>query len=102
MSDAETPRTSRGFSRIDATRACMSVAILAISGVCYWFILPAIQSLIIPNAPGGRSGPWVVRPILAFRFGAMAVMAGVTVPLMMWPLRRIWAREDAALGSRYD
>jgi hypothetical protein len=93
---------SRGLSRIDGTRAFISVAILASAGICYWFLLPAIQSLIIPNAPGGRNGPWVLRPIVAFRFGAMAVMAAVTVPLLTRPLRRMWAREDAALGTRYD
>jgi hypothetical protein len=70
--------------------------------VCYWFALPAIQSLIIPNALGGRIGPWVVRPILAFHFGAMAVMAAVALPLIGRPIEKLWAREDAALGTRYD
>jgi hypothetical protein len=29
-------------------------------------------------------------------------MAAVTLPLITRPLRRRWAREDAALGTRYD
>jgi hypothetical protein len=74
---------------------------MAIVGVGYWFILPAIQALIIPNAPGGNSGPWVVRPILAFHFGAVAVMAAVTLPLLARPLQQLWKHEDAALGTRY-
>jgi len=102
MSDAETPTIPRRFSGIDAKRAFINGALLAVVALCYWFILPVIQSLIIPNAPGGRNGPWVVRPILAFHFGAMAVMAAVTLSLISRPLQRVWAREDSALGTRYD
>lgn len=102
MSDAKTPVRSRGFTRVDATRAFISVVILAIVSVCYWFTLPALQSLIVPSVPGGRNGPWVLRPILAFHFGAVVVMASVTVPLITWPLWKVWAREDATLGTRYD
>jgi hypothetical protein len=29
-------------------------------------------------------------------------MAAATVPLIIRPLRKVWAREDADLGSRYD
>jgi hypothetical protein len=99
MSDAETPTIPRRFSGIDAKRAFINGALLAVVALCYWFILPVIQSLIIPNAPGGRNGPWVVRPILAFHFGAMAVMAAVTLSLISRPLQRVWAREDSALKT---
>ena len=102
MLNAETPRMTRGFSRSDAKRVFIRIAMCAIAGVGYWFILPAIQSLIIPNTPGGKNGPWVLRPILAFRFGALVVMTAVTLPLITWPLEKIWTREDAALGTRYD
>lgn len=102
MADSSTPRSLRRFSRLDAKRAFIFLAMLAIVGVCYWFLLPAVQSLIIPPAPGGDKGPWVVRPILAFHFGAVAVMAAATLPFLMTPLRRIWARQDAALGTRCD
>jgi hypothetical protein len=88
MSEAETPRIPRGFSGTDAKRAFIFVALLVVVGGCYWFILPAIQSLIIPNAPGGRNGPWVVRPVLAFHFGAAAVMSAVTLPFITRPLQR--------------
>jgi hypothetical protein len=93
---------SRNFSRADAKRAFINIAILAIVGGCYWFLLPAIQSLIIPHAAGARTGPWVLRPIFAFHFGAVAVMTCVTFPIIVGPLRRMWEREDAALGTRYD
>src|SRR5262245_22917499 len=102
MADTENSITPRGFSRTDAWRAFVNIAIMGVVGVCYWFMLPAIQSWIIPDAVGGRTGPWVLRPILAFHFGAVAVMACVTVPFIVWPLRRRWEREDAALGTRYD
>ena len=101
-SDRDTPAISRSFSRLDAKRAGIGIAIFVVVGACYWFILPAIQSQIIPDAPGGTNGPWVLRPILAFHLGAMAVMATVTLPLIAGPLRRRWKHEDAALGSRYD
>ena len=101
-SDIDTPAILRNFSRSDGKRAGISFAILMVAGVCYWFILPGIQSQIIPDAPGGTNGPWVLRPILAFHFAAVALMASVTVPLITGPLQRRWKREDAASGSRYD
>jgi hypothetical protein len=39
---------------------------------------------------------------VAFHFGAVAVLACVTLPVLVGPLRRAWEREDAALGTRYD
>jgi hypothetical protein len=96
MSDTESPTTPRGFSGIDPEWVFISLAIVGVAGVCYWFILPVIQWLIIPNAPGGESGPWVVRPILACHFGAVAVMSAVTLPLITRRLRKLWRREDAA------
>jgi len=75
---------------------------MASLGACYWFMLPAIQSQIIPSAPAGKTGPWVIRPILAFHFGAVAVLVCASLPVALRPLRTIWRRKDAALGSRYD
>jgi len=102
MPETDAPAISRSFSRTDGKRAIISVAILLVVGTCYWFMLPLIQSTIVPDAPGGASGPWVLRPILAFHFGAAAVMASLTVPLIAGPLKRRWQHEDAATGSRYD
>jgi hypothetical protein len=101
-SDRDTPAISRAFSRSDGKRAGITIAILVVVGACYWFMLPAIQSQIIPDAPGGTNGPWVLRPIFAFRFIAVGVMASVTLPFITGPLRRKWKHEDAATGSRYD
>lgn len=102
MPNTDTPALSRNFSRTDGKRAILSFAILLVVAACYWFMLPAIQSKIVPNAAGGANGPWVVRPILAFHFAAVAMMASVTLPLVAGPLRRKWKHEDAAIGSRYD
>jgi hypothetical protein len=100
MKKAEIP--TRDVGRTDGKRAIISVGALVVVFTVYWFLLPAIQSQIIPDAPGGAGGPWVFRPILAFHFGAVAVMACLTAPLITGPLRRRWTNEDAALGSRYD
>ena len=102
MPDIDTPAIARNFSRADGKRAIISIAILVVVGVCYWFMLPGIQSKLIPDAAGGTNGPWVLRPILAFHFGAVAVMTSVTVPFIVGLLKRKWKHEDAALGSRYD
>src|SRR6266566_9497483 len=92
----------RNFSRLDGKRSIIMVAIFALVGGCYWFMLPGVQSQLVPNAPGASAGPWVLRPILAFHFGAVAVMASVSLPVIARPLRSRWRREDAALGTRYD
>ncbi len=102
MAYADSPVISRSFSRVDAKRAIIAVAILSVVGACNWFLLPGIQSRIIPSAPGGANGPWILRPILAFHFGAVAVMTSVTLPLITGRLRKAWKRQDAELGSRYD
>jgi hypothetical protein len=100
MSDTETPSIPRRSSSIDAWRAVLIVPIFLVAAVCYWFILPVIQWLIIPNAPGGGNGPWVVRPIVAFHFGAMVVLSAVTLPLIT-RLLKVW-RRDPALGTQHD
>ena len=92
----------RGFTSVDATRAFISIVILAIVSVGYWFTLPALQSLLIPSATGGRSGPWVLRPTLASHYCAVVALAAATFPLITRPLWRVWSREDAASGTRYD
>jgi hypothetical protein len=46
MADSDIRNMPRGFSRVDAARAFIIVAILAIVSVCYWFLLPAIQALL--------------------------------------------------------
>ena len=102
MSTTGSSGNRRAFSSLDAKRAFIGVAILITAGVCYWVLLPVIQSLIIPNSPGGKSGPWVVRPILAFHYGAVVVMSAVTLSIAMRPLQRVWKRQDAILGTRYD
>src|SRR6266480_4844722 len=102
MDKVEAPIEKRKFSRVDAKRALISLLILVPVGVCYWFLLPVVQSLIFPRTPGGTTGPWMVRPILAMHFCAVAAMTCVTAPIISRRLRRRWKREDATMGSRYD
>ena len=92
----------RSFSRADVKRGGIRLAIFVVVCAFYWFILPGIQSQIIPDAPGGTNGPWVLRPIFAFRFGALAVMASVTFPIIVGLLERRWKHGDAASESGYD
>jgi hypothetical protein len=68
----------------------------------YWFVLPAIQSRMIPNSNGAEDGPWVIRTIFAIRACAVAVLTCVTTPVILSPLRKAWAREDIELGTLYD
>ena len=100
--DNDVPLAVRGFGRTGAGQAAYWFGLLVVLCVCYWFLLPIIQSHLIPSAPGGRNGPWIVRPILAFRFGAVAILASVSGPLLLRPLTRAWQRDNAALGTRYD
>ena len=102
MSKDTTLSHHRDFSRVDGVRAFIFLSCLVGVGVCYWFLLPAIQSLLLPQNPGGLKGPWVIRPILAFHAGAMAVMTCVTLPFILQPLKKKFEREDAALGTQYN
>jgi hypothetical protein len=102
MTDFMSSSNARDFSGANAMRVVVFVATSAIVFVGYWLMLPRIQSLIIPSISGGDKGPWLVRPDLGFHFGAAAAMAGVTVPVLTWPLDQIWKREDGTLGTRYD
>lgn len=67
-----------------------------------WLLLESVQLLIIPTAPGGAAGPWVLRPIAAFHFGAMAITTVLSLPLVLLPLQRQWRRDDVVAGTQYD
>lgn len=102
MSLENTPLQRRDFSSVDAKRSATNLVVLAVVATSYWFVLPGVQRLILPRATGGVSGPWVIRPINAFHWGAMVVLSAVTMQLICGPLRRRYRKEDAALGTRYD
>jgi len=102
MPEPTTSITTRAFNRTDLKRTLiLSVIFWPLVAGC-WFVLPLLQSKVIPSAPGGTIGPWVLQPILAMRFGATAVLGCLTFMLLARPLFAKWKREDAALGSRYD
>lgn len=102
MSQPVIPTATRDFSRPDAKRRFLTLACFACVGACNWLLLQLIQSQVIPKGVGGDNGPWVIRPILAFHFGAMAVMTAVSLPIFLAPLQRRWKREDTEAGTRYD
>lgn len=100
MNEAQFPGRTRRFGRADAMRAVISLVLVAVFAGLYWIALPSLQARFLPDVPGGEDGPWIVRPILAMRFGAMAVMTAVTLPFAMRPLHRLWKQEDASRGTR--
>ncbi len=79
---------------------CLVIAVVVF--VASYFSLPAIQSLMLPKLAASSSGPWLVRPIIAFHFGACAVSTVAAMPVFMAPLRRRWRAADVADGTRYD
>ena len=93
---------TRKFSRADFGRSAIVLALLAIVFTAWFFVLPRIQVLILPTAPGGIAGPWVLRPIIAVRFCATAILAATTMAIFLVPLRKRWIAKDATLGSQYD
>jgi hypothetical protein len=96
------PLKLRGYSWIDACRSGIVLTFALVLGVISFFTLPIVQSLTLPTAPCGTSGPWVVRTIIAVRFGATAGLCCLTGPLTTLAFRRVWARADARMGTRYD
>ena len=56
-SDRGTLAILRSFSRADVKRGGIRLAIFGVVCVCYWFILPGIQSQIIPDAPVSGATP---------------------------------------------
>ena len=102
MNSSGNQSTPRKLGRTDAKRGAVSVAILALVFVVWYFLLPLIQGAIVPSLPGGTTGPWVIRPILAFRFGASAIASVASVAFLTQRLRNRWKAEDAAIGTHYE
>jgi hypothetical protein len=96
------PERIRQFKLRDGARMLGFLSALAAIFAASFFILPELQGLLVPAAPGGQMGPWVIRPILALHFGACGVAAAALTPLATAPLRRRWRAQDAAEGTRFD
>lgn len=78
-------------SELYIVRFCIVLVLLPVSFITYFFALPVIQSIVVPYAPGGDSGPWLVRPIEAMRFGSAAFLTAITGPVITsGPLRKLW------------
>jgi hypothetical protein len=92
----------RKFKPTDAGRGAIVLVLLAVVFATWFFLLPWIQAAILPTAPGGSTGPWVIRPIVAVHFCACAILSAVTLPLLMTRLRIRWNAADAAAGTRFD
>lgn len=92
----------RKFSRVDAGRTAITLIMFAVVFAAWYFLLPLIQSAIVPRAPGGATGPWVIRPILAARFCASGITSAVSAPFVFKRFGARWRAADAAAGTRYD
>ena len=101
MTASKSKLKPRRLGNADYKRGLIVLAVLAIIAPLYWLGLPSLQAKFLPEAPGGESGPWLVRPITAVRYGAMAIMAAATMPFIIRPLRKVWDQEDKEMGSKY-
>ena len=66
-----------------------ATAVIVVSGVVFtttYFLLPLLQSLLLPEAPADG---WLVRPPRATRFGATIVISCFMIPFLM---RWLWRR----------
>lgn len=59
-----------------------------------WLALPVVRGWMLPEASTASGLLWVIGPPRALRFGACAVLAALTLPLLLRPLGRRWAAED--------
>jgi len=91
----------RSFTRVDAKRAVISLLLLGATFGLWYLVLPVVQRLIIPGAPGGTTGPWIIRPGWPLLFGSCVVAAAVSVPLLGRRLRQQWTAQDLAAGTKY-
>ncbi|MEM7782796.1 MAG: hypothetical protein AAF939_07230 [Planctomycetota bacterium] len=101
LSEDSAQLSARKYSWIDAKRFIIFMSILAILTVFFWFLVPNIQAQILPQAPGGKNGPWVVKPHWNAHVAASVFFAAMIHPLFMIPLAEFWEREDISLGSEW-
>lgn len=99
---AENSLPPRQLGRLDIPRFATVLIAMALTFSAFYFLLPVLQRLTLPTAPGGVSRPWVLRPILAVHFCACAFMTAVSVPLILRSFRRRWQLQDGLLGTRFD
>ena len=83
-----------------ALRVVFPLLLIFFYGV-YFFLLPVVQSFIIPQN-GGIDGPWVVQPIFSYRFGAAAILTIVTVPVMASFLRKKGGMGPHSVADPHD
>ncbi len=92
----------RRFNLVDARRTVMMFILMGVFYAASYYLLPWIQALILPRAPGGAMGPWVVRPAWVLRVFAAVILSVAPLPLLIMRFRRRWDAEDAAAGTQYD
>lgn len=101
MAEPDVPNSARRFGRVDARRMLVFFAVLGATAMGCWFVLPVIQSWIIPRAPGGVHGPWVIRPEGSLHFAATAISTAVTAAFIFQPLKKRWRHVDAERGTEW-
>ena len=99
---ANWPVEYQGFRRIHLGRMLVTFGLMVAFFAASFFLLPLIQSWILPKAPGGISGPWIVRPIIASHFCACAIITAVSAAVVLRPIARRWRAADAERGIQFD
>lgn len=74
------------------------LAALAPVFTAWYFVLPYIQKAVIPTAPGGTTGPWVVRPIAADHYVACAAFTAASMGFIML-VRAPFRKRRNAVGT---
>jgi hypothetical protein len=74
-------------------RVGIVLSVLGCVFFAFWFLLPTVRGLLLPEA---EPGSWIVGPHRALRFGACTIISAVTLPLALRPLQRGWRERDLA------
>lgn len=89
----------RRTTTVDRKRHAIVILVFAASFLLWWFTLPVLQSLVLPNS---SESTIVVRPVTALRFCATAILWCATVLAVLPRLHAIWRAEDVARGTRLE
>lgn len=100
MAEVGTHPAVRKFNKVDAMRVTLFLTALAVVFAGLFFLLPWIQRLFLPSARPATDH-WVVRPHIAFRFCACAILSALSLPVLLRPVQKRWRAQDAASGTVY-
>jgi hypothetical protein len=86
----------------ETARTAIILAVVVASFPAWYFLLPCIQSVLIPSMPGGNAGPWIVRPAHIMHLLGSGFLAISMWPLVSLLLPRAPAQPAATREARFD